>query len=497
MKILLASYFPFPHVGGVNRYIDTLKKELEENGHHVDILAHHQDMRTIYKYSHIRDEFGRSLTGREIDKTTNSHEKRLTIKDVIDHQMFQYFERHLPGTDPAIRWREVERYTFEVSAALLDLQNYDVIHTQDILSTRALSRAKPHHIPLVATIHGILATEYIHSGAIASKESLKWKYAAAEEYVGHMSSDATIVPTRWQKKILGGEYGVHPDKLTVLPYALDLPPFLTRFDFEPYPPLTANQQAGGRLIIACPARLVPEKDHKTLIEALRIVKERESNFVCWLIGDGKLRDELEMQAKKSGVWDHLVFFGDRYDVEALLKLSDIVALASIQDMHPYTLMEAQVAGKPCVASDAGGIPEVVCHEETGLIFQTGNSVQLAESLIRLLTNQELRFTLGMNAAGRARIRFSSKTMFEKTIGIYVQAIERKKHGSEERREQPDLSGKHGLVSKRIDRSGKAESIFSFDIDPAKFDAAQWSNVLKRVPPDYSIPDPAFIKTLTE
>ncbi|WP_200760366.1 glycosyltransferase [Effusibacillus dendaii] len=77
----------------------------------------------------------------------------------------------------------------------------------------------------------------------------------------------------------------------------------------------------------------------------------------------------------SDVNENIVFFGSRWDVPALLRLSNIVVLASLQDMHPYTLMEAQVAGKACVTSVAGGIPEVVQHGETGLIFKTGNSVQ--------------------------------------------------------------------------------------------------------------------------
>jgi glycosyltransferase involved in cell wall biosynthesis len=497
LKILLACYFSLPHVGGVNSYLETVKSELEEHGHQVDMLAHRQDMKSIYKYSYLPHEFGRTVSGGEIDKSTNHHKKQ-TIKDVIDNQLYQYYEQNLPQVDPHIRWREVERYTFEIAAALLKLDGYDLIHANDILSTRALWRVKPKRIPLVATIHGLVSAEYLHSGMIKSRESLGWKYAVAEEYCGHMSADATIIPTKWQKGQLHADYGVPGDKITVIPYAFDLAPFLEKLLHQPYPPLRAGELQANKLTIACPARLVPEKDHKTLIEALSIVKRKRNDFVCWLIGEGKLRDELEMQAEKWGVSENLVFLGERWDVPALLRLADIVVLASIQDMHPFSLMEAQVAGKPCVASDAGGIPEVVRHGETGLIFEAGNRLQLAERILQLMSNPGLRSRLGANAAARGKRRYSAKTLYEKTMDVYLQAIAAKKSTAESTViETPNLTGNHGLIKTRSNQDDDVKNIFAFQVEPAKFDPQQWSTVLQHVPADYSIPDPAFIRAVTD
>jgi glycosyltransferase involved in cell wall biosynthesis len=497
LKILFVCYFELPHYGGLSRYVYTLKKELEDHGHHVDILAHHPGMNKIYKFNYIPNEFGWNLVGAEIDKTVNDHPEHPSIKDVIDHQVFRYYENELPHVDPRIRWREIERYTFEVAAALLNLNDYDLIHTHDILSTRALWRVKPKDTPLVATIHGILATEYINSGEITDKDSLNWKYAVTEEYYGHLSTDATIVPTNWQKTQLSTHYGIPAEKINVIPYGMNLDPFLKQLKHEPYPHLKEEQKNPGKIVLACPARLVPEKDHKTLIDALRILKEKRNDFVCWFIGDGNLRYELELQAKQLGVHENIVFFGARWDVPALLKLSNIVVLASKQDMHPYTLMEAQVAGKPCVASNAGGIPEVVRHRETGLIFETGNSVQLAESISELMDNPGLRLKLAANAADRSRVRYSSETLFEKTMHIYYQTIDKKKLTPQYSTEVSDVLGKYGLVKPRAGLGDPVSNIFKFRLDNSRFDDKKWIHILKSVPIDYSIPDTAYIQVLAE
>ncbi|MDQ0190827.1 glycosyltransferase family 4 protein [Alicyclobacillus cycloheptanicus] len=497
MKILFACYFELPHYGGLGRYVDTLRSELEAHGHQVDVLSHHPGMQQIYKFSYVPDTFGWTLRGRQIDKSTNSHDGRVTIKDVIDHQVWKYFEDNLPHVDPSIRWREIERYTFEIAAALHDVRGYDLIHTHDILSTRALWRVKPKNVPLVATIHGILATEYVNAGEITTRDSLRWQYAVAEEYYGHLSSDATIVPTNWQKTQLSKYYQVPSEKINVIPYGMNLYPFLQQLEYDPYPPLTETKPSDDKTIIVCPARLVPEKDHQTLIEALAQIHDTRDDFECWLIGDGHLRYELELQAKRLGVRDRIVFFGARWDVPAFLRLSDIVVLPSIQDMHPYTLMEAQVAGKPCVASNAGGIPEVVRDRQTGLIFEMGNSRQLANHLMELMDDPRLAYTLGQNAKKWATVQYASATLFERTMKIYEQVLAGKLSSQTFPIPEPNLTGEYGLVkSRQPDNDHSNANLFKFSLDHTKLDDIKdWRPVRKRTSVEYAIPDPAFIQVL--
>jgi glycosyltransferase involved in cell wall biosynthesis len=190
VKILLATYWHLPHVGGVSTYVYDLRRKLERMGHEVDILAHYPDMQKYYMPNN----------GKFLEKQK--------VRDLIYEKVLGFYNQHLPQVDPWIRWREIERYCYETAATFFNLTKYDLIHTQDIISTRALWRVKPMHVPLIATIHGCLATEYLISGEIQERNTLPWTYAAAEEYYGATSSDVTIVPTEWLRNLYVEEFNI-------------------------------------------------------------------------------------------------------------------------------------------------------------------------------------------------------------------------------------------------------------------------------------------------
>ncbi|GAX91996.1 glycosyltransferase family 4 protein [Effusibacillus lacus] len=395
MKILLATYWYLPHVGGVSTYVYTLKRELEKMGHEVDIFAHHPDMQKYYMPNN----------GRYIDKPK--------IKDPIYEKMMTYYEQYLPQVDPWIRWRDIERYSFEAAAAVFGLKKYDLIHTQDLVSTRALWRVKSNDTPLIATIHGCLATEFIYSREIKSKNSLPWHYVSAEEYYGSTSSNITMVPTHWLKNLLSTDFNVPGSHLTVVPYGMDINAFFKKMNAK-----TAVNVPPDKKILVCPARLVPVKGHKHLLNALAKLKEERDDWLCWLIGDGRLRRKLEKQTISLNLQDHVIFMGNRQDVPALLKQADIFVLPSLQDNHPFSVMEAQVAGKAVVVSDAGGIPEMVTHKITGLISPAGESELLFQNLKRVIENDSLRCQLGENAQQWGMLQWSLDTMMERILTIY-------------------------------------------------------------------------------
>ncbi|UQZ86670.1 Putative glycosyltransferase EpsD [Paenibacillus konkukensis] len=464
MRILLATYWRLPHVGGVNAYVRTLQKKLEENGHHVDVLAHHPDMKSIYLLR----------SGQSVDKQT--------IKASIFNILFYYYETYLPHVDSYIRWKEIERYTFELAVSLLGVGRYDVIHAQDIVSARALSRIKPDHIPLISTVHGIVAEEYLNAGVIASKESLMWKYAAAEEYYGHGSSDRTIVPTRWQVRETGEQFGCPSCWFTVIPYGIDLPSFYARM----------NKEAGTRaeprdksFVIACPARLVPEKDHRTLIDALSILKERRSDFGCWLIGDGTLREDLEQYCKEKQVSGQVLFMGNRSDVPDLLNQADAMVLPSLHDMHPYSIMEAQAAGKAVIASDAGGIPEMVEHGVTGLLFRKRNAAELADRIAEVWNQPELRERLQTNAKVWGTARWSADRMLAETMEVYRQAAAAAGNsGKRQTMEEWEASHRYGLRAAPSADADPAAEIFHFSIPSwlQPGDTDLWERLSGSLPP---------------
>ncbi|QQE72667.1 glycosyltransferase family 4 protein [Brevibacillus composti] len=403
MRILIATYWYLPHVGGVNTYVNVLRKELIRAGHQVDVLAHHPDMDKYYMVH----------TGRYLTKAK--------IKQVVYDNVIKYYETSQPYVDPWVRWREIERYAYELAAVTFNLKGYDLIHTQDIISTRALWRVKPRHVPLVSTIHGLLATEHVIAGDVTSRRSIPWKYVCKEEYYGATSATKTIVPTAWLKRKLSGpNYGVPARILHTIPYGMDIGEFLQKYNAPTYsyvPPVPA-----GKTVLICPARLVPVKGHRYLLKALHMLKQRRNDFVCWLIGNGILYDELVAMAHSLGIMDVVHFLGDRNDVPQLMKKSDILVLPSVQDNHPFSIMEAQVAGKLVVASDAGGIPEMVSHNKTGFIFSSRNSEDLAAKLNTVLSNPFIRKQAAEQGRKWGMIRWAPSTLLDKTMKMYLAAL---------------------------------------------------------------------------
>lgn len=395
MRILLATYWYLPHIGGVSTYVYNLRRELQKLGHEVDIFAHYPDMQKYYITNN----------GRYLEKPK--------VKDLIYEKVLRYYNQQLPQVDPWIRWREIERYCYEVAVAAFGLSKYNLIHTQDIISTRALWRVKPRNVPLIATIHGCLATEFLISGEIQGKDTLAWSYVRNEERLGATSSDITIVPTQWLKNLYVDQFDVPNDHLQVIPYGMDIDRFLGEIPRHP-----KLERPVGKKILACPARLVPVKGHQYLLEALAILNQNRNDWVCWLIGNGPLRSKLEQQSKQLNLQDQVLFLGDRDDVPSLLYQSDIFILPSLQDNQPFTVMEAQVSGKPVIVSDAGGIPEMVVHGETGLISPAGNVDSLMANISKVLDDDDYRNRLAHSGKKWAMQEWALPTMMKRTMNVY-------------------------------------------------------------------------------
>jgi glycosyltransferase involved in cell wall biosynthesis len=143
----------------------------------------------------------------------------------------------------------------------------------------------------------------------------------------------------------------------------------------------------NKTVIACAARLSEEKGHKYLLEALAKLKQERNDWVCWLMGDGKLREELEQQTKELNLEQQVLFMGKQQNVPALLKMVDICVLPSIQDNLPFAVMEAQLAGKPMIVTDAGGLPEMVQHQVNGLVAKAGDSESIYQNIKVMMDNK--------------------------------------------------------------------------------------------------------------
>jgi len=165
----------------------------------------------------------------------------------------------------------------------------------------------------------------------------------------------------------------------------------------------------GPFQIVCVASFEEVKGHTYLIDAIQLLRERGTDFVCHLVGDGPLRREVEARVAQPGLREQVRFHGGltRVEVARLFSEADAAVLASVPTRRgkregiPVVLMEAMASGLPVVASAVSGIPELVEPGRTGLLVPPGDAAALADALQALEQDRELRFRMGL--AGREKV----------------------------------------------------------------------------------------------
>lgn len=169
----------------------------------------------------------------------------------------------------------------------------------------------------------------------------------------------------------------------------------------------------GVPIIATVAVLRPKKGIEVLLEAVPQVR----NAVFVIIGDGPLRDEWTRLAESRGVADRVRWAGYRKDVDALLAGCDLFVHPSLDDAFPTVLLEAMAAGLPIVASQVGGIPEIVTPGVTGELVPPGDARALASAINALLGSDDTMRLMRAAAESHAS-RFSTAAWIDRLTAVY-------------------------------------------------------------------------------
>ena len=179
--------------------------------------------------------------------------------------------------------------------------------------------------------------------------------------------------------------------------------------------------ADGAHLLLIVARLHPEKGHRYLFEALPHIRQQLGQPVRLLVaGTGTFEAEYRERVRALGCEDMVSFLGFRTDVADLMQAADIVVLPSLAEAFGLVITEAIYLGTPVVATQVGGIPEIVEDGVDGLLVRPADSKALADAMVSLLQDPEKR--RGMAGAGRERIqaRFGFHDMVHSYESIYLQ-----------------------------------------------------------------------------
>jgi len=193
---------------------------------------------------------------------------------------------------------------------------------------------------------------------------------------------------------------------------------LRRFRPGPVEPPEAWPVPAGSPVVSIVAALRRPKGHDVAIRAWPQVLAAVPTARLLLVGDGVERSALAAMVADLDLSDHVVFAGTRHDVPAVLRASTLVALPSLTEALPTSLIEAGATGRAVVATDVGGVPEVVQGGRTGLLVQPGDVDGFAAATITLLTDTARREQMGRAARRFVEERFGVEEWAARLRALY-------------------------------------------------------------------------------
>lgn len=309
------------------------------------------------------------------------------------------------------------RHPLNLFRILRYLQSHkpQLIHTQlefsDILGTIA---AKIIGIPTVSTLHTLDINQ--EKGTATWRLKLRWfilrnftgRVVAVSEKTRSHHLQVAKIPARKMITLYNGIElsrfkNTTAEQRTIVKQELNLP-------------------LNGRIITTV-AVLREPKGIQFMLQALPIILEKIPNVHYLIVGDGEYKTPLVELAKSLGLQKHVTFAGRRTDIPELLACSHLFVLPTLIDALPTVLIEALAAEKPIVASNVGGIPEIVENNVNGCLVPPGEPSKLAEACIRVLEDGNTAHQFILAGRQKAQQQFDVKVQAQRLIEIYEEVLE--------------------------------------------------------------------------
>jgi len=211
--------------------------------------------------------------------------------------------------------------------------------------------------------------------------------------------------------------GIPAAKITTINNGIDLVPFASAT-----PTLAEEIKKGDRLLVGTAGRLVSQKGMDYFLRAAREVLNEMPEALFAVVGDGPDREKLERLTQELGIERHVVFTGSRADMPHVYASFDVFVLASLDEGLPMAVLEALASNRAVVATQVGAVPKVIVSGQTGMLVKAADVPGLADAILVLLRNPELRARLGRNGSALVHKQFSSRVMSQEYLRLYEQPL---------------------------------------------------------------------------
>jgi glycosyltransferase involved in cell wall biosynthesis len=304
----------------------------------------------------------------------------------------------------------------------------DIVHTH-ASKAGALGRMAAYelNVPVIIhTFHGHVFDAYFSN--ISSSF-----YKNIERYLAKKSS-AIIAISEIQKYDLAHKYHIcQEEKIKVIPLGFDLGKFQENIPDKRKKFRKDFNVADDEIAIAIIGRLVPIKNHEFFLYAIKHIHTRTNkSFRVFIVGDGESRQSIQEKANELELSftdkinesnkNLITFTSWIKEVDRVIAGVDIVALSSLNEGTPVSLIEAQAGNKPIVSTNVGGIENIVISGETALLSDNYDMIKFSENLLSLIEDQNLREKLSSKGWNHVKEKFHYNRLVNDTKNLYYQLL---------------------------------------------------------------------------
>ena len=304
----------------------------------------------------------------------------------------------------------------------------DIVHTHSA-KPGAVGRlaASSLNIPaIVHTYHGHVFHSYFGK--------LKTNFIINTERYLATRSHALIAISDQQKNELTDDFHIADEnKFKVVPLGFELKKFSENQEEKRKKFRDEFNLEDDAIAIGIIGRLVPVKNHNLFLEGINYLLSKTSKKIkAFIIGDGETRQALERKAGQLNISfsnNHntnasLIFTSWRNDIDVINAGLDVIALTSLNEGTPVSLIEAQAAGKPIVSTRVGGISDIVLENETALLSKINDTAAFQQNLLQLVENDELRNSLSKKGAAHVQSKFSVERLASDMANLYYELLDK-------------------------------------------------------------------------
>jgi glycosyltransferase involved in cell wall biosynthesis len=306
-------------------------------------------------------------------------------------------------------------------AKFMKQKNIHIVHTQGgrapVFGRIAARLAK---VPIVISTNPLLIDRESHRDV----NKLKRLAYLLIDILTSIHVDRFLVLSEPHREAIIADYNTEPSKVVKIYNGIEL----DKYDAKLSNGLTVRRELGiapGSSIVGFIGRLIYQKGLPFFLQAASKVITTFPDVMFLIVGDGPLKAELEKLSNGLNIRQNCIFTGFRQDIPDILSAVDMLVMSSLYEGMPMVILEAMAASKPVIATNVGGIPELVKNGETGVLVPPEDVDVLAESIIDLLKNKDKAQQMGLAGRKRVEEEFDVNIMVRKTEEVYQELIREK------------------------------------------------------------------------